>query len=132
MTDRDIAKLHGVHGSLAARIEQILDAMRVLGFEMMVTDGVRTQAQQQVLYAKGRAAPGPRVTNADGVRVRSNHQTHADGLGHAVDCCFVVDGRPSWDDALPWELYGEAAKALGLRWGGDWKTPDRPHVEMKP
>ena len=143
MTDRDIAKLHGVHGSLAARIEQIFDAMRVLGFEMMVTDtgGVRTTEQQQALYAKGRTAPGPKVTNADGLIKKSNHQPHADGLGHAVDMTFMdqhgtpldfADDTPSWDERkFPFLLYGHMAKALGAKWGGDWGSlHDLPHVEL--
>lgn len=123
-------RLMGVHPRLIDAVDRIMQAMRELGFQMMVTDGVRTVAQQQALYAKGRTAPGRIVTKADGVVHRSNHQLHDDGLGHAVDCCFVVDGKPSWDESQPWPLYGEMVKALGLRWGGDWSTPDRPHVEL--
>ena len=98
---------------------------------MVVTDGVRTTAQQVALYAKGRTAPGHIVTHADGVRSRSNHQTKADGFGHAVDCVFLVDGQPSWDLHLPWSLYGAAGEALGLTWGGRFTTlHDFPHLEL--
>jgi peptidoglycan L-alanyl-D-glutamate endopeptidase CwlK len=125
------SKLNCVHPELVAHVERMLFAMRALGFPMVVTDGVRTLEQQQALYAKGRTAPGPIVTKADGTIVRSNHQPHADGFGHAVDCAFIVNGRPSWDEGLPWPLYGAMAKALGLRWGGDFKSiVDRPHVEL--
>lgn len=120
-------KLAGVHPTLKAKVRQILDAMTSLGFPMLVTDGFRTVAEQQALYAKGRTVPGKRVTNADGVTHLSNHQS-----GRAVDCCFLVDGKASWDDALPWALYGAMARTLGLSWGGDWSTPDRPHVEWLP
>lgn len=124
-------KLDGVHPALVVKVNQIMVAMAALGFTMLVTDGVRTEAEQAALYAKGRTAPGPRVTNVDGELKRSNHQTKADGYGYAVDCCFVVNGKPSWDRNLPWKLYGEAAKALGLIWGGDWKTiTDWPHIEI--
>jgi peptidoglycan L-alanyl-D-glutamate endopeptidase CwlK len=127
-----IDKLAGVHPVLARRVGAILEAMTVLGFPMMVTDGVRTTAQQQALYAKGRTAPGQRVTNVDGVTKTSNHQPKADGYGHAVDCCFLDErGKPSWADTHPWRLYGEMAKALGLVWGGDWKSiVDKPHIEL--
>ncbi len=126
MSDR----LLGVHPVLIAKVQAIIAAMGELGFVLMVTDGVRTVAQQQKLYAQGRTAPGRIVTRADGVTTRSNHQPHADDWGHAVDCCFVVAGKPSWDESNPWPLYGEMAKAIGLKWGGDWSTPDRPHVEL--
>jgi len=124
-------KLSGVHPMLAIKANTIQMAMTNLGFPMIVTDGLRTQAEQQKLYAQGRTAPGPIVTKADGVTKRSNHQTHDDGLGHAVDMTFLDrNGRPTWDESSPWRLYGEMAKALGLKWGGDWPDPDRPHVEL--
>lgn len=128
MTD----KLHGVHPILVAKVGQIQMAMTELRFPMVVTDGVRTDAQQAALYAQGRTAPGPVVTHADGVQHRSNHQTHADGYGHAVDMAFLdTNGRPSWDDSYPWALYGAMGKALRLVWGGEFTTiPDRPHLEL--
>ena len=126
-----MSRLEGVHPTLTDKVTRMLHALAELGFPMMVTDGVRTLAQQQALYAQGRSKPGKIVTNADGVRVKSNHQPKPDGYGHAVDCCFLVDGKPSWDGTLPWKLYGEMAKALGLSWGGDWKSiTDKPHIEM--
>ncbi len=75
--------------------------------------------------------PGHIVTNCDGVLKRSNHQPHDDGFGHAVDCCFVLNGVPSWDTSLPWMLYGGMAQQQGLVWGGTFKTlVDLPHVEL--
>jgi peptidoglycan L-alanyl-D-glutamate endopeptidase CwlK len=123
-------KLLGVHPDLQTRVPQILSAMAVLGFEMRVTDGLRTLEQQQELYALGRSKPGHIVTNADGVVHPSNHQQKTDGFGHAVDCTFWVEGEPSWAEDLPWRCYGECAKALGLKWGGDWGKPDKPHIEL--
>lgn len=124
-------KLAGVHPDLAAAVEKILKAMDILGFPMMITDGVRTTEQQQALYAQGRTKPGNIVTNADGINKLSNHQVHDDNLGHAVDCCFVVDGKPSWDLRNPWQLYGRMAVTLGLVWGGSWiSIHDLPHVEL--
>lgn len=133
-------KLAGVHPTLQARVQLICTAMEVLGFTMIVTDGVRTTAEQQAAFAKGRTIPGENVrpghplgdtvTKADGVTHRSNHQVHADKLGHAVDLCFMVNGQPSWRENLPWTLYGEMAKSLGLKWGGDWPSRDQPHIEL--
>lgn len=133
-----LSKLDGVHPALAVKVTQIQLAMAQLGIGMIVTDGVRTDAEQHALWQKGRNPAGQVVdrsqvvTNADGIRTRSNHQRKPDGYGHAVDCCFLDgQGKPSWADSHPWALYGAMARALGLKWGGDWVTlPDRPHVEL--
>ena len=123
-------KLVGVHPDLVTAVLAINRVMTALGHPMRVTDGVRTADQQQHLYAQGRTAPGAIVTQADGVVHRSNHQRHDDGFGHAVDLCFLVEGKPSWDERLPWLAYGAVAMALGLTWGGTWTRPDKPHVEL--
>jgi peptidoglycan L-alanyl-D-glutamate endopeptidase CwlK len=121
--------LNGLHPELVTRIEKVLSVMSLVGCPMRVCQGVRTSEEQQKLFAQGRTAPGKIVTNADGLIHKSNHQAQADGFGHAVDCCFV--GSDPFGEAHPWRLYGEAGKALGLKWGGDWASPvDRPHLEM--
>jgi peptidoglycan L-alanyl-D-glutamate endopeptidase CwlK len=125
-------RLDGVHPKLVTAVEKIQFVLAYLGHPMMVTDGVRTLQQQIELYAQGRTAPGRIVTNADGIRNKSNHQMKDDGWGHAVDMTFIIDGRPAWPDKAPWKLYGEVAKACGCNWGGDWSTPDRPHIELRP
>jgi peptidoglycan L-alanyl-D-glutamate endopeptidase CwlK len=126
-----IHRLVGVHPRLVEAVKRICYAMHELGFAMLVTDGVRTTAQQQALYAQGRSAAGAIITKADGVTTRSNHQAKADGFGHAVDLCFLVDGKASWNEQLPWALYGAMAKSQGLVWGGTFTTiSDRPHIEL--
>lgn len=131
MTDQQKQRLYGVNPILIDRVSRVLAAMEALGFAMMPTDGLRTTEQQRALYAQGRTVPGAIVTHADGVNTRSNHQPKSDGLGHAVDCCFVVNGKPSWDARLPWKAYGAAAEAVGLKWGGAWASlVDLPHVEL--
>lgn len=119
--------LAGVQPEFAAKVRRILAVMAEAGHPMTVTSGNRTTAEQQALYAQGRTTPGKRVTNIDGVRVKSNHQD-----GRAVDCAFLDSkGRPTWPETGPWTLYGEAAEAEGLVWGGRWKTlVDRPHIEL--
>lgn len=131
-------RLTGVHPELVEKVTRILNAMELLGFPMMVTEGLRTAERQQELYAQGRTTPGKIVTYLDGKVRKSNHQAKPDGFGHAVDCCFLVDidgdgpDDPSWAPSHPWELFGAMAVALGLTWGGNWKTlVDKPHVEMK-
>jgi peptidoglycan L-alanyl-D-glutamate endopeptidase CwlK len=127
---RDLARLTGVHPALIAKIETIFVQMSGMGHPMFVAQGVRTVAQQQAIYAQGRTAPGKIVTNKDGVKFPSNHQPHADGLGHAVDCAFLGAKDP-FDEHLPWQSYGLLVEAQGLRWGGRWSHPhDAPHAEL--
>lgn len=129
---RDQRRMLGLHPDLREALIALLAAMDELGHPMTITDALRSTAQQQALYAIGRTTPGKPVTNCDGVTKRSNHQAQADGFGHAVDCAFLdAHGQPTWNEASPWRLYGEAAKALGLRWGGEFRTlVDQPHVEL--
>lgn len=129
MTTRDEQRLRGVHPRLVEAIDALLTQMATIGYPMMVTQGLRTTKQQQELYAQGRTVKGPRVTNANGVTTKSNHQAKADGYGHAVDLAFVA--AEPFSDEHPWQEMGIRAERLGLKWGGRWtKFPDRPHVEL--
>lgn len=45
-------------------LEQAMPAAKELGYVVKVICGTRSWTEQNELYAKGRTAPGPRVTNA--------------------------------------------------------------------
>lgn len=133
---RDQDRLIGVHPELASAVTKILGAMDELGFGMMVTEGLRSDARQAALYAQGRTTPGKIVTNADGVNDKSKHQKQEDGWGHAVDSAFLDDPTTAkvetYDENMPWELYALAAEKLGLTAGYRWRSPhDPPHVEKR-
>ena len=128
-----------IHPDLRSKMNKILGAMSMLGFPMRMVQGVRTAEYQHSLWLKGRNASGQVldakliVTNCDGYYVKSNHQVKADGFGHAVDLAFVdSQGKPTWDLSLPWKVAGECGKALGLIWGGDFKSlkQDLGHLEL--
>jgi peptidoglycan L-alanyl-D-glutamate endopeptidase CwlK len=125
ITLRDQQRLVGVHPTLVAAIRLILGEL-----PMFVVNGVRTQAEQAALYAQGRTTPGHIVTHCDGVTTRSNHQIHpSDRLGHAVDCAFI--GPDPFAASHDWAAYGSKVQALGLIWGGSWKSiVDQPHAEL--
>lgn len=129
MTHRDYERLKGVHPSLVAAIESVLDEMDADKTPMFVVEGVRTAQRQRELYAQGRTTPGPIVTYKDGLKHRSNHQP-VNGFGLAVDCAFV--GNQPFDRRHPWGLYGERLEARGLIWGGRWSMADLPHAEYQP
>lgn len=133
---RSLDNLRNVHPHL---VHVLCEAVRTAPVDFTITDGVRTLAQQQALYAKGRTTAGPKVTNADGVRSVSNHQAKADGYGYAVDLYPYVGGAVDVNDRggnlprIAAHIKSVAAQ-LGYRveWGGDWKTfKDMPHFELK-
>lgn len=70
------------------------------------------------MYAKGRTDGSKvKVTNA-----RGGQSAHNFGMG--VDLMFVNGGFKG-----PWDEFGREAEALGLVWGGRWKSKDLNHVE---
>lgn len=129
MTDRDRARLNGVHIALVQAITDVFLEMDRLGSPMFVVEGMRTVARQVALYAQGRSMPGAVVTYKDGITHRSNHQPHSDGAGYAVDAGFI--GIDPFAMSHPWEQYGEALERRGITWGGRWKMSDLPHAELK-
>jgi peptidoglycan L-alanyl-D-glutamate endopeptidase CwlK len=132
---RDHQRLLGCHPDLTVAVMAILDAMDILGFPMMVTEGLRSTARQKALYDQGRTKPGHIVTNADGELKKSNHQAKPDGFGYAVDCAFLDDPATpqpeTFEAGQPWDLFGLMAEKKGLTWGGRWVSlVDKPHVEL--
>lgn len=129
VTERDTVRLRGLHPRLVALITEILQEMDgPLGAPMFVVEGLRTIERQVLLYAQGRTTPGQIVTYKDGMTHRSNHQAQSDGFGHAVDVAFI--GPQPFDRRHPWQTYGEAVEARGLKWGGRWAMSDLPHAEL--
>jgi len=102
--------------------------MHDAGLDARILDdgGFRSYADQDRLYARGRTAPGPKVTNARGGQ--SNHNftlaydaSQFDGHGH-----YIGSGSdPAYARA------GKLGEAAGLEWGGDWQRfKDRPHYQF--
>lgn len=57
-------------------------------------------------------------------------------MGLAFDVALLDSGgRPAWptDDAglARWERVGALGEALGLVWGGRWRSPDWPHFQAR-
>lgn len=129
MTDRDKARLVGVHPDLLRAVGLVFAEMEQFGAPMFVVEGVRSAARQAVLYMQGRTTKGPIVTYDDGVEHRSKHQAHDDGFGYAVDCAFIDQKNP-FAETHPWDVYGEAIERQGGIWGGRWHSiMDKPHFQ---
>jgi D-alanyl-D-alanine carboxypeptidase len=87
-----------------------------------VSQVFRSWNAQDDLYAKGRTAPGPKVTNAPGGY--SNHN-----FGWAADV-YPRDAhnQPDWNpNHQDWQTIVAAAPLFGLRDGLSWG--DEPHLE---
>jgi len=127
-----LVRLRGCHPELRTRVVALIDALEREGLDIVLTQGVRSVAQQQSLYALGRFKPGKIVTNCDGLVRVSNHQPKLDGYGYAVDVAWrTAHGDITWEG--PWSTLGQLAIAHGLVWGGNWLNfPDRPHLELPP
>lgn len=127
-------RLSGLHPVVRQATERLIERSFACGVPILITQGLRTIAEQDALYAQGRSKPGNIVTNARGGY--SNHN-----FGVAIDFALLMpDGRSvSWDtlrdgdkDSLPdWSEVVDIAKSLGFEWGGDWRSfKDMPHFEM--
>lgn len=123
-----------LHPELQIKLDLLLKACKSEGIKIAFAETLRTVAEQDALYAKGRSKPGPKVTNAKGEEYRSMHQ-----WGVAADFYLLMDidgDGTTKDDAYnnakkTFNRVGKVAKKLGLEWGGDWKSiKDLPHLQL--
>jgi peptidoglycan L-alanyl-D-glutamate endopeptidase CwlK len=93
--------------------------------DIKIISGLRTYAEQDALFAKGRTAPGPKVTNAKGGE--SNHN-----FGIAFDV-GVFDGKNYLPSSPAYDVVGAIGVEIGLEWGGHWTSlVDKPHFQLRP
>ena len=93
---------------------------------------LRTDKEQDELYAQGRTKSGKKVTNAKGGQSYHNY-------GLAFDIVLIIDGKEaSWDTlkdfdgdkVADWHEVVKIAKKYGWAWGGDFVSfKDAPHFE---
>lgn len=105
-------------------LEQAKPAARKLGYVVKVICGTRSWAEQEELYAKGRTAPGARVTNA-----RAGSSWHNYGVAFDIGL-FTAKGEYVTDDEVYRRLVELAGVPEGFEWGGSWKSfKDMPHFQ---
>jgi len=99
----------------------IIDAQNQ-GIKVRITDGFRSYAEQDALYAQGRTTSGSIVTNA-----KAGQSWHNFGL--AIDVVEIVNGAAQYTDAS-YAKIAVIGKQHGFVWGGDWTSfKDKPHFE---
>ena len=123
-TERNIATLHPRVQPRAREFMVLASSIASQhGAVVKIISGLRSYQEQAALYAKGRTAPGPKVTNA-----RAGFSNH--NFGTAWDIGLFKGKRYLTDSPLYTEI-GQAARSLGIVWGGDFKSfKDTPHYEI--
>ena len=124
------ARLQGIKPVLIDIIEAAI-VTSPIDFGIPPDGGLRSAYRQNEMYAQGRTKAGAKITNADGFKKLSRHQS-----GEAFDIYAFVDGKASWDIAHLTVIAShiiEVAKANGveLEWGGQWVSfKDYPHFQI--
>lgn len=126
-----IEKLHPKLRDEAKKILEECEAVLTGKAKIRVTQGLRTIAEQNELYAQGRTKPGKIVTNAKGGSSYHNY-------GLAVDFVLVVDNQLKWDIKTDWDgdMVSDWMEVVsifqkyGWEWGGSWSSlKDYPHFQ---
>lgn len=135
-----------LHPGLVAVIKLMLRKLEDDGGPFKVYSGLRTFAEQNELYAKGRTTGGNIVTKARGGQSMHNY-------GLAVDLApFNLMTPAEWDlhwpdptkvDGQAWydmegalteaaaEIDMEGDDGVDYEWGGRWKFRDTPHIQVR-
>ena len=110
LSERSLGKLEGVNDNMKL---VVMKAITLTKIDFGVICGVRSQAEQEELVAKGASKT-----------MKSRHLT-----GDAVDLMCYIGSRGSWE----LNLYDDVADAMkqaaqdegvGIRWGAAWQIPD--------
>lgn len=123
----DSRDLNDLEPETRAKAFDFLRRCKEDGLSVLVTNTYRPPEVQAALYAKGRTAPGTKVTNAK--PGFSWHQFRC-----ALDVVPLRDKKAVWgtsgEDGELWQRVGAHGRAAGLEWGGDWKKfKDMPHFQ---
>jgi hypothetical protein len=139
--------------------EQLLQNCKDAGYPMEPNFAIRTPVEQAALWRRSRtgdevAQEIQRLRNAGAGFLadcivaagpqNGEHVTNAGpGMswhqwGEALDCVWIVNGKPNWSTDLlddgknGYAEYARLAKELGLTAGGYWKSfKDWPHVQLR-
>ena len=138
-----IPRVKNLHPAIAPEAEMIINSVET-GFPkniaVRITQGLRTFAEQDALYAQGRTTSGSIVTKAKGGQSYHNY-------GLAIDFSLLHDKdnngtyeEISWNMNTDWD--GDHIKdwsevvnyflAAKWEWGGVWKKmKDNPHFQKR-
>lgn len=142
ITKERILKLHPAVRDEVMELVELANSKLAKHSEIRVVQGLRTFAEQDVLYSLGRTRINPDGKSAR--KPKGNIVTNARGgqsihnYGLAIDFCLLIDGTQiSWDLQKDWDGdkvadWMEVVKTFtdaGWEWGGKWKFKDNPHLQ---
>lgn len=115
-------KLDDLSLAMRPKAVELLARLTEAGIAVMIVDTLRTKEEQAENLRKGVSAT-----------LNSKHL-----VGDAIDICpyetYLLAGpdKLQWNTKDPvWARIGAIGEALGLRWGGRWKSPHDPgHFEL--
>ena len=109
------------------KCREFIKACEEAGLSIKIIQTLRDAQYQNSLYQQGRNGDKrPIVTNKDGYKEQSNHQS-----GLAWDAVPVDDkGVIRWKDNAKFKQMADIAKTLGIKAGYYWKMVDSPHFEL--
>lgn len=148
-------KIEDLTPRLQTKFMEFKKKMLEAGLEFIVTQTLRTRAEQVAFYAQGRetlaqvnlkrkmAGLAP-ISEAENKRkitwtLNSRHLPQKDGKAVAFDIAICKNGAVQWSDKVDvndndipdYREAGRIGQSVGLLWGGVWRTPDLPHFELK-
>lgn len=129
-------RLADIFPGLGERVRAMAAHLQSSGVAIAVVQGIRTWAEQDALYSKGRDADGHVIDKAAVVtNCRGGMSYHNFGL--AVDCVPSVYGPsqpfdPDWNNSHPvWQKMIAAGEQVGLNSGATWRTfHDFPRFQL--
>lgn len=138
---KSLKNIAGLIPVVAAAAERLIERAYYRGVMIVITQGYRSIAEQNALYAQGRTQLYDAKGNKLSIVTKAKGGSSFHNYGVAIDFALVLpDGRTaSWDTKrdddrdgkADWMEVVEEAKSLGFEWGGDWKTfTDLPHFQM--
>ena len=93
LSENSLEKLNGVHPKVVSFMKELI---KESPYDFKITCGVRTAAEQNYEYQKGRTIlvdsngnKQPKVSWCDGYILKSKHQVKVDGYGYAVDIAVL-------------------------------------------
>lgn len=118
-----VSSLDGLAPQFRAAVEAALEDCARAKLDAFVYESLRSHALALEYYARGRTErpPDAPVTNA------TDETWSWHGYGLAVD---VISRAERWGRPPTW--FAQVAgifKVHGCDWGGDWSTPDYPHMQ---
>ncbi len=113
------SKIKQLHPKLRYKARKFISNAKRKGYDLRITESLRTFERQIQLFAQGRTTSGQKVTNANAGSSYHNY-------GLAID---VVDRNNGY--STNWQEIGKIGKKAGFEWGGDWsKFKDNPHFQL--